>query len=200
MGGEDLHQHYRKDLSHLTEEEVWTRQQRRAPLLDRWWRLLEGRPGMRLLDVGSGPGFFTLAFASLVGPEGRVLAVDLRPEPLAFLDRRRPPNVRTLVWDVEAAPLPETGFDAVLLTDVLHHAERPAEVLARLRGAAPRLLVAEFDPEGPGEMGPPAAERIAPAEMDRLLREAGWTPARREAHPFEHYAILATADAPPGER
>ena len=36
------------------------------------------REGMTVLDFGCGPGFFTLELAHLVGPSGRVLAVDLQ--------------------------------------------------------------------------------------------------------------------------
>jgi ubiquinone/menaquinone biosynthesis C-methylase UbiE len=36
------------------------------------------REGMTAVDVGCGPGFFTLDMASLVGPAGRVIAVDLQ--------------------------------------------------------------------------------------------------------------------------
>ncbi len=35
-------------------------------------------PGMTALDIGCGPGFFTLELARLVGPAGRVIAVDLQ--------------------------------------------------------------------------------------------------------------------------
>lgn len=35
-------------------------------------------PGMHVLDLGCGPGFFTVEMARLVGPEGRVLAADLQ--------------------------------------------------------------------------------------------------------------------------
>jgi ubiquinone/menaquinone biosynthesis C-methylase UbiE len=44
------------------------------------------RPGMTALDLGCGPGFFTLAMADLVGPSGRVIAVDLQE---GMLDRLR---------------------------------------------------------------------------------------------------------------
>lgn len=190
--GSDLHTHYRKDLSHLSQQDVWDRQGRRAPLADLWWRLAEVRPGLRVVDVGCGPGFFTLDLARRVGPQGDVLAVDLRPESLAYLrSRDAPAHVRTLVWDVEAAPLPESGFDLALLTDVLHHAEDPAAALRALRGAAARLLVAEFDPEGEGAMGPPLAERIPREKMEAMLAEAGWRVLRAEKEPFEHYALVA---------
>lgn len=42
------------------------------------------REGATVMDVGCGPGFFTVELARLVGPDGRVIAVDLQQ---AMLDR-----------------------------------------------------------------------------------------------------------------
>lgn len=44
--------------------------------------------GMTVLEPGPGMGFFTVAMARLVGPSGRVVAVDLQPKMLAGLKRR----------------------------------------------------------------------------------------------------------------
>ncbi|MCX6629132.1 MAG: class I SAM-dependent methyltransferase, partial [Candidatus Solibacter sp.] len=46
------------------------------------------REGMTVLEPGAGMGFFTLELARLVGPEGRVVAVDIQPQMLASLKRR----------------------------------------------------------------------------------------------------------------
>lgn len=40
------------------------------------------RPGMRVADIGCGMGYFTLGLADLVGPQGKVLAVDLQKRQL----------------------------------------------------------------------------------------------------------------------
>ena len=45
-------------------------------------------PGMTALDVGCGMGVFSIAMAQLVGPEGRVIAVDLQAPMLETLARR----------------------------------------------------------------------------------------------------------------
>jgi ubiquinone/menaquinone biosynthesis C-methylase UbiE len=45
-------------------------------------------PGMTAMDVGCGMGLFALAMARLVGPEGRVIAVDVQQRMLDVLRRR----------------------------------------------------------------------------------------------------------------
>lgn len=46
--------------------------------------LLDVRPGLRVLDVGSGSGWTTALLAHLVGPDGAVLGVELEPDLVAF--------------------------------------------------------------------------------------------------------------------
>jgi ubiquinone/menaquinone biosynthesis C-methylase UbiE len=47
-------------------------------------KLLAGlvEAGMTVLDIGCGPGYFTLGMARLVGPQGRVIAADMQAEML----------------------------------------------------------------------------------------------------------------------
>src|SRR5690349_1220958 len=47
-------------------------------------RLLDVRPGQRVLDVGAGSGWTTALLAHLVGPQGEVRGVELEPELVAF--------------------------------------------------------------------------------------------------------------------
>jgi ubiquinone/menaquinone biosynthesis C-methylase UbiE len=44
--------------------------------------------GMTILEPGPGMGFFTLELARLVGPHGKVVAVDIQPQMLSGLERR----------------------------------------------------------------------------------------------------------------
>jgi SAM-dependent methyltransferase len=46
------------------------------------------RPGMSVLEPGPGMGFFTLELARLVGPSGRVVALDVEPRMIDRLKRR----------------------------------------------------------------------------------------------------------------
>lgn len=54
-----------------------------AKLLSLWVR-----QGMTVLEPGPGMGFFTLPLARLVGPRGRVIAVDVQPKMIRKLKRR----------------------------------------------------------------------------------------------------------------
>lgn len=58
-------------------------------------RLLDPRPGQRVLDVGSGSGWTTALLADLVGPSGRVVGVELVPELAAWGES----NVRATAYD-----------------------------------------------------------------------------------------------------
>jgi ubiquinone/menaquinone biosynthesis C-methylase UbiE len=46
------------------------------------------QPGMTVLDVGSAMGFFSLPLARMVGPDGRVVCVDLQQKMLRALEKR----------------------------------------------------------------------------------------------------------------
>ena len=58
--------------------------------IDRRLRLV--RPGQSVLDLGAAPGSWSLFLARAVGPQGRVLAVDLQELRVAL-----PPNARFLL-------------------------------------------------------------------------------------------------------
>lgn len=97
------------------------------PLLHRPERLFAElvQPGQRALDLGCGFGFFSLGLARLLGPQGRVLAVDLQEQALrrvraraakAGMDGRiRTHRCRAEALDLplgpEAAESPEHGVE-----------------------------------------------------------------------------------------
>lgn len=46
------------------------------------------QPGMTVVEPGPGMGFFTLELARLVGPRGKVIAIDVQPKMIRSLMRR----------------------------------------------------------------------------------------------------------------
>jgi len=72
-------------------------------------------PGQRVLEVGCGPGFFTIPAARIVGEEGSLLALDVNPVAVEHVQRKIEEadvtNARVIVTDAARAELPEGSFD-----------------------------------------------------------------------------------------
>jgi SAM-dependent methyltransferase len=90
------------------------------------------RPGLRVLDVGCGPGSITVGLAAAVAP-GEVVGVDADPERVALARERAAQagagTVRVERADVHALPFPAASFDAALVHAVLEHLPDPAAAL-----------------------------------------------------------------------
>lgn len=88
------------------------------------------RAGMRVLDVGSGPGALSRALVDVVGSD-MVAAVD--PEPL-FVEalRTRLPGVTATVGRAEDLPHDEATFDAALASLVVHFMTDPVAGLREM--------------------------------------------------------------------
>jgi ubiquinone/menaquinone biosynthesis C-methylase UbiE len=193
---------FQKDMSHLTWDEVYARQAKRAHLMGEWLHALGLKSGDRVLEVGAGPGFMSLLLADRVGPEGIVYAVDRSAEALACLKRlqeeRGIEHIRRIAGD--AATLDPAGLDAnsALITMVLHHADDPAGILsnvARLLPPGALAVVGEFDPEGPGEQGPPRAYRLPPEQVRAWCEAAGFAVLDYRRQTAEHYMLLVQRPA-----
>ncbi|MFA5860299.1 MAG: class I SAM-dependent methyltransferase [Candidatus Thermoplasmatota archaeon] len=185
--------HPRHGSSPITLDEMWDHQGERLQLAAEWWALAGGKPGWRVADVGCGPGRISLAYAEWAGSQGFVLAADPAPDALEFVEKKREgASLGALALDAEKDLLPGAPYDAVFLTNVLHHVEHPVVVLKNLVSATRTLLVAEFDPEGPGEIGPPPHERVPPTRLLEWLGEAGWRAGSVRKQAMEHYCVLAT--------
>ena len=111
---------------------------------------LGARPVGRLLDVGTGTG----RMIELIGPRAAVVTgVDLSPEMLRLargkVEAAGLGHAEVRMGDMGALPFPDASFDTVVLHQVLHFAQAPADVLgecARVLGPGGRLLVADFAP------------------------------------------------------
>ena len=95
-------------------------------------------PGQTVLDFGCGPGAYAIAAARLVGPGGRVYALDLNPLAARAVrkaaERERLGNVTPVVAD-SAAAVPAGSVDLAIVHDVLHLVDDPAGVVRSLHGA-----------------------------------------------------------------
>jgi ubiquinone/menaquinone biosynthesis C-methylase UbiE len=111
--------------------------------------LPELRPGMRLLDIGCGPGSITRGLAERLAP-GEVVGVDLSRETLAAARAdaaaRGLTNLRYEEASVYALPFPDAAFDVAYAHQVTQHLREPAAALGEmLRVVRPGGLVAVRD-------------------------------------------------------
>jgi ubiquinone/menaquinone biosynthesis C-methylase UbiE len=120
------------------------------------------RPGMRLLDVGCGPGSITVGLAEAVAP-GAVLGVDLAANDVLASGRQLAlekglGNVRFERADLFELRQPG-GFDVVFAHQVLQHLARPVEALAAMRRLlSPGGIIAVRDSDyGTSTWSPPDA-------------------------------------------
>src|SRR5215471_13378211 len=131
------------------------------------------KPGMRLLDVGCGPGSITLGLAAAVAP-GEVLAIDLSAEVLAEGRRlaieKGVRNVRFERADIEDLARPDGAFDVVYAHQVLQHVREPVRTLQAMKRVLARGgLVAVRDSDyGTCTWSPPEAR------IGRWLERAGF--------------------------
>ncbi len=117
---------------------------------------LELEPDDVVADVGAGSGFFSVRIAPLV-PRGRVLAVDVQPEMIDVLERRRQETgfdqLTPVLGSLTDPKLPDGEVDVVLMVDAYHEFSHPREMMeAIVRSLAPggRVVLVEYRGEQHG--------------------------------------------------
>jgi ubiquinone/menaquinone biosynthesis C-methylase UbiE len=93
------------------------------------------RPGMRLLDVGCGPGSITRGLAQRLAP-GEVVGLDLSRETLASAREDAAQHGLTNLTYAEGSvyqlPFPDASFDAAYAHQVTQHLRKPADALGEM--------------------------------------------------------------------
>jgi precorrin-6B methylase 2 len=161
-------------------------------------KALELKGGMVVADVGAGSGYHAFRMAPLVGPEGKVIAVDVQPQMLRLIEARaRREKVKNVepVRGTETDPkLPEGGVDLILMVDVYHEFSHPYEMTEKLVKAlrpGGRMVFVEFrleDPQVPIKLVHKMSER-------QVLREMGEFPELEHTKtdgslPWQHIIIF----------
>jgi 2-polyprenyl-3-methyl-5-hydroxy-6-metoxy-1,4-benzoquinol methylase len=96
-----------------------------------------------LLDVGCGEGVLTHQWATEMGPQRRVVGIDLDDPHLHELWKtRQAPNLEYRVMKAESMPFADGEFDMASAIEVLEHVPDPAHTVAEMaRVASGHLLV-----------------------------------------------------------
>ncbi len=92
-------------------------------------------PGFRVLDYACGPGAYVAATAELVGPTGRIYALDIHPLAIkrvaSIAKKKGLANVETILSGCRTG-LPGESVDVVLLYDIFHQLSEPTAVLQEI--------------------------------------------------------------------
>lgn len=160
------------------------------------YALFEPAADATVAEIGSGTGFYTDEIAPLVG---QLRAVDVQPE---MHDRYRekgvPDNVSLVTADAVDLPFDDSSLDGAFSTFTFHEfaGEASLEELFRVLRPGARFAVADWSKNGPGENGPPRAERFTAPEAESLLAAAGFAVPRAEERreTFVARAMRPTAD------
>jgi ubiquinone/menaquinone biosynthesis C-methylase UbiE len=130
----------------MAAREQYTHGHHESVLRSHTWRTVENSaaylvphlaPGLRLLDVGAGPGTITVDFARRLAPGGSVVGVDASAEvvakAVAHAAEEGVPNVEFAVGDAYALDFPDDSFDIVHAHQVLQHLGDPVAALREFR-------------------------------------------------------------------
>jgi arsenite methyltransferase len=136
-------------------------------------------PAKRILDVGSGPGFFVSDLANAVGPSGWVCGIDISDQmlDLAKAHCTRWPWVEFRQADAARLPFPDRHFDVVVSMQVLEYVNDTQAALGEIfRVLRPGGHVALMDTDWDSLVW----YSTAPERADRILAE--WN--NHVANPF----------------
>lgn len=96
------------------------------------WRRAGVSDGQTIIDIGCGPGFAAVDLAEIVGPTGRVIALDKSSRFLQSVARYNKPQIEAVACDLDVDGLPATRVDAAWARWVFSFVRHPRDLLARV--------------------------------------------------------------------
>lgn len=151
--------------------------------------------GSRILDLGCGPGFWSLPLAEISGRSGQVLACDASLELLSVLAAARPPAwlhpVQNELPGMPFAPAWADFIWAAFVAHEVHDLPLLAGEMRRVLKPGCRAAILEWRPDPASSDGPPLAHRLSPERVARALSAVGFSPVRTAWQDPDTYLIEA---------
>jgi ubiquinone/menaquinone biosynthesis C-methylase UbiE len=146
--------------------------------------------GQTILELGPGPGYYSIEAAARVGQRGRLVCLDLQRGMLERLRERLPrgagENVELVVGDATRLPLRAGVIDGAFLVTVLGEVPDPDAALAELtRVLKPAARVGFSESLGDPDI-------VFSGELRRLCRAAGWREAGFWRNPLGYTMTFLT--------
>lgn len=149
-----------------------------------------------IADIGAGSGYYTFRLAAQ-HPEGRVIAVDIQPEMISYLEQEKKTlnagNVSIHLGEIEDTLLEENSIDAALMVDSYHEFSHPYEMIRSIHKAlrpGGRLFLVEYRAEDPLVPIKPL-HKMSQAQAKREMAAAGldWAGTKHDL-PWQHLLIF----------
>ena len=133
------------------------------------------RQGQKALEVGCGPGFFTIPAAKIVGEEGLIYAIDVNPFAIRRVKNKiakeRLRNVKPSLTNASNTGLPESSIDLAFLFGLRYVAGGLGNVMSEMnRILKPGALLSFEKTRGSGEELIQEVERAGFSYADRSGR------------------------------
>jgi len=157
---------------------------------------------MVFADIGCGDGYFSLLAAKIVGPSGRVYAVDSNVVAIEKLKYKAAEqglkNIHAMVGKGEETIFCRQCVDVVFYSMVLHDFDDPQEVLLNAkRMLKPHGILLNLDwKKKRMKFGPPEHIRFSEDQASSLIKKAGFTIRSVEEAGLHHYIITAVHALP----
>lgn len=149
--------------------------------------------GDRVLDIGSGTGFYSRAAAQLVGNTGKVIGIDILEE---MLERARElgleSNLEYRMSEEATFPVEDDSMDWAIMTNLYHELERPEHFIKeihRILKKSGSVYVTDWLPKEQ-EDGPPVEHRIDPSVMIDDFEKFGFKLQAESSLADSHYEVI----------
>jgi ubiquinone/menaquinone biosynthesis C-methylase UbiE len=138
------------------------------------------KPGMLIADIGAGSGYHSALLSKMVGT-GKVFAVDVEPEMIAYLNERikqeKLARIVPVLSTEQKVSLPDNTVDMMLLVDVYHEFSYPYEMALSMRAALKsggKLVLVEFRSEDQ-TVPIKAIHKMSESQAVKEFKAAGFT-------------------------
>ena len=159
-------------------------------------KYLDLKSGMRIADIGAGSGYYTRMLSTRIG-NGKVYAVDIEPEMIAYLKEKikkeKLSNISTVLGTEKSVSLPAESMDMMLLVDVYHEFSFPYEMaLSMYKSLKPKgkLVLVEFRTEDDA-VPIKTIHKMSEAQAVKELKAAGFRLEKNIGNlPWQHCMVF----------
>ncbi len=150
-------------------------------------------------DIGAGTGYFTFRISPIV-KQGKVFAVDIQPEMLAMMEKRKKAlkadNVVMVQGTEQDTKLPEAAVDLAFMVDAYHEFSYPREMMQSLvKSLKPggRIVLIEYRGEDP-TVQIKRVHKMTVAQVRKELEAVGLKWKETKAFlPYQHFIVFEKA-------